>query len=73
MGRQKRDGNHSPPKNNLIQVSIPDPNKTKINGCQEHPQRRNPASNHGEFHGDVTRHGQPKRIRGTQEIPRHQK
>jgi hypothetical protein len=40
MGRQKRDGNHSPPKNNLVQDSEgneesgypdPDSNKTKIN------------------------------------------
>jgi hypothetical protein len=40
MGRQKRDGNHSPPKNNLIQDSEgneenryqdPDSSKIKIN------------------------------------------
>jgi hypothetical protein len=40
MGRWKRDGKHSPPKNNLIQDSegneenenpVPDSNKTKIN------------------------------------------
>jgi hypothetical protein len=40
MGIQKRDGNHSPPKNKLIQDSegneenrypVPDSNKTKIN------------------------------------------
>jgi hypothetical protein len=30
---------------------------------QEHSERRN-------FHGDVTRHGQPKCTRDTQEIPR---
>jgi hypothetical protein len=44
MGRWKRDGNHSPPKNNLIQDSsgnegnrypIPDSNKTKINDTKE--------------------------------------
>jgi hypothetical protein len=38
MGRRKRDGNHSPPKNKLVQDSeeneengypVPDPNKTK--------------------------------------------
>jgi hypothetical protein len=40
---------------------------------QEHPERRNPESNHWEFHGDVTRHGQPKCKRGTQEIPTWQK
>jgi hypothetical protein len=27
---------------------------------QEQPERRNPASSHREFHGDVTRHSQPK-------------
>jgi hypothetical protein len=45
MGTQKRDGNHSPPKNNLIQDSeeneengypVPDSNKTKINDAKEH-------------------------------------
>jgi DNA anti-recombination protein RmuC len=44
MGRRKRDGNHSPPKNNLIQDSegneengypVPDSNKTKINDGKE--------------------------------------
>jgi hypothetical protein len=44
MGRRKRDGNHSPQKNNLIQDSegneekgylVPDPNKTKINDTKE--------------------------------------
>jgi hypothetical protein len=44
MGIQKRDGNHSPPKNNLIQnsegneenrYSVPDSNKTKINDAME--------------------------------------
>jgi hypothetical protein len=44
MGRWKRDGNHSPPKNNLIQDSegneenrypVPDSNKTKINDAKE--------------------------------------
>jgi hypothetical protein len=44
MGRRKRDGNHSPPKNNLIQDSegneenrypVPDYNKTKINDTKE--------------------------------------
>jgi hypothetical protein len=72
MGRKKRDGNHSPPKNNLMQDSegkeengypVPDCNKTKINVVKnqimptEHPQRRNTASKHREFNGDVTRHG----------------
>jgi hypothetical protein len=55
MGRQKRDGNHSLPKNKLVQDSegneenrYPDPhsNKTKINCAKEHPKRRNSASNH---------------------------
>jgi hypothetical protein len=44
MGRQKRDGNHSPAKNNLIRVSegneengypVPDSNKTNINDTKE--------------------------------------
>jgi hypothetical protein len=44
MGRWKRNGNHSPPKNNLIQDSegneengypVPDSNKTKINYTKE--------------------------------------
>jgi hypothetical protein len=44
MGRWKRNGNHSPPKNNLIQDSegneengypVPDSNKTKINDTKE--------------------------------------
>jgi hypothetical protein len=45
MGRQKRDGNHSNPKNNLTQDSkgneenrypVPESNKTKINKSREH-------------------------------------
>jgi hypothetical protein len=44
MGTQKRDGNHSPPKNKLVQDSEgneenrypdPDSNKTKINHFKE--------------------------------------
>jgi hypothetical protein len=44
IGRRKRDGNHSPPKNNLIQDSkgneengypVLDSNKTKINDTKE--------------------------------------
>jgi hypothetical protein len=44
IGRQKRDGNHSPLKNNLIQDSegneenrypVPDSNKTKINDSKD--------------------------------------
>jgi hypothetical protein len=61
MGRQKRDGNHSPHKNKLIQDSegneenrypVPEPNKTKIDYPKEPkkstrtPERRNPASIH---------------------------
>jgi hypothetical protein len=61
IGRRKRDGNHSPPKNNLIQDSqgneengylVPEANKAKINDTNKpnnvhrHLQRRNPASNH---------------------------
>jgi hypothetical protein len=45
MGRRKRDGKHSPPKNTLIQDSegkeeneypVTDYNKTKINDIKEH-------------------------------------
>jgi gas vesicle protein len=48
MGRQKRDGNHSPPQNKLVQDSegkeenrypAPDPNKTKI----DYPKETNEA------------------------------
>jgi hypothetical protein len=61
MGRRKRDGNHSPPKNKLEQDSegneenrYPDPdpqqNKDKLyQETQQSPQEqpeRNPASNH---------------------------
>jgi hypothetical protein len=44
IGRQKRDGNHSPPKNKLIQDSegneengypVPDSNKTKIKNAKK--------------------------------------
>jgi hypothetical protein len=44
MGTRKRDGNHSPHKNTLIQdserneehgYSVPDSNKTKINGAKK--------------------------------------
>jgi hypothetical protein len=44
MGRQKRDGNHPPPKTNLIQGTegneengypVPDSNKTKTNDAKE--------------------------------------
>jgi hypothetical protein len=61
MGRQKRDGNHSPPQNKLVQDSEgseqngypdPDSNKTKINYTKEpneahteHPERRNSSRN----------------------------
>jgi hypothetical protein len=55
MGRGKRDGKHSPPKSKLLQDSegneengypVQDPNKTKVEYPKEHPERRNPASNH---------------------------
>jgi hypothetical protein len=61
MGRQKRDGNHSPPQNKLVEDSEgneenrypdPDSNKIKINYAKEpneahknNFERRNPASN----------------------------
>jgi hypothetical protein len=53
MGRRKRDGNHSTPKNNVIQDSegneengypVPDSNKTKINDAKE------PNDTHKNFH-----------------------
>jgi 5-methylcytosine-specific restriction endonuclease McrA len=56
MGRWKRDGNHSPPKNKLVEDSegnekikyqVPDSNKT------EHIERRNLVRTHREFHGDA--------------------
>jgi hypothetical protein len=61
VGRRKREGNHSPPKNKVIQdleqneeneCPDPDSNKTKINytkepneAHKEQPERRNPTSN----------------------------
>jgi hypothetical protein len=35
---------------------------------QGHPERRNPGNNHWEFHGAITRHGQPKCTRGTKKF-----
>jgi hypothetical protein len=55
------------------QIQIPTNYAKEPTIPQEQPERRNPANNHLEFHGDVTRHGQPKCTRGTQEIPRQQK
>jgi hypothetical protein len=84
MGRWKRDGNHSAPPNKLVQDSegneengypAPYHNKTKIeypkepNKAHKNTLKRNPARNHWEFHGDGTKHGEPKRTGGTQEIP----
>jgi L-lactate utilization protein LutB len=78
----------TPPQNNLMQDSegneenrylVLDSKKTKINDTKE------PTNTHkntvkekilkviAEFHGDITRNGQAKHTRGTQEIPRHQK
>jgi hypothetical protein len=60
MGRTKRDGKHSPPKNKVVQdleqneenrYPDPDSNKTKINYTKEpnkttrKPERRNSTSN----------------------------
>jgi hypothetical protein len=48
MGRQKRDGNHSPPQNKLVQDAegneenrypVPEPNKTKL----DYPKEPNEA------------------------------
>jgi hypothetical protein len=73
MGRRRRDGNHTPQKNNSIEDSVgneengypvPDPNKTMINVTKEPsdtykkiPQRRNLGRKHRENHGEDTRHG----------------
>jgi hypothetical protein len=88
MGRQKKDENHSPPQNKLVQDSEgneenkytdSDSNKKDklcqrtLRSPQEHPERRNPERNHREFHGVVTRHAQSKHTRGTKEIPKRQK
>jgi hypothetical protein len=82
IGRRKRDGNHSPPKNNLIQDSegneengypVLDSNKTKINDTKEPNNVHKNTRNLVEFHGDETRHSYPKHTRCTQEISRHQK
>jgi hypothetical protein len=85
MGRRKRDGNNSPPKNKLVQdlegneenrYPVPDFNKTKIDYPKEpttahkNTPKEEILKNHGEFHGDVTRQGQPKLTGSTQEIPR---
>jgi hypothetical protein len=64
LERWKKDGNHSPPNNKLVQDSqgneengypVPDLNKTKIDYTKEpnkeHPEKRN----HWGFHRDVTR------------------
>jgi hypothetical protein len=53
-----------------------DPNKTKINYPKEHNKAHKNTLKEEilkeitEFHGDVTRQGQPKCTGGTQEIPR---
>jgi hypothetical protein len=89
MGRRKGEGNHSPPKNKVVQdlerneengYPDPDSNKTKRNYTKEPNEahkntlkEKNLTSNQGEFHRDVTRHGQPKCTGGTQEVPRQQK
>jgi hypothetical protein len=62
MGRQKKDGNHSPPKNKLVQdsegneenrYSVLDPNITKTDYSKEPEEahkntlkEKNPARNH---------------------------
>jgi hypothetical protein len=89
MGRGKKDGNYSPPKNKLVQDSEgneengytdPDSNKTKIVYTKEpNEAHKNILKkeilqvNQSEFHRDDIRHGQPKCTGGTQEIPRQQK
>jgi hypothetical protein len=86
MGRWKRDENHSPHKNKVIQdleqneenrYADPDSNKTKINNTKE-PYEAHKNTQKGEilqkweFHRDDTRHHQPKCTGGTQSIPRQQ-
>jgi hypothetical protein len=57
----------------------PDSNKTKINYVKEPKEANKNILKEEilqvitEFHGQVTRHGQPKCTRDTQEIPRGQK
>jgi hypothetical protein len=86
MGRWKRDGNHSPPKNNLVQDSegneenghpVPDPNKAKIDYPKE-PNEAHKNTQKEEILKEITENfmemllekGQPKHTGGTQEIPR---
>jgi hypothetical protein len=86
MGRWKRDGNYSPPKNKLVQDSegneenkYPDldSNKTKINYTKETNEAHKNTLKEEILQvikkRDVTRHDQPKHTRGTQEILRQQK
>jgi hypothetical protein len=86
MGGWKRDGNHSPPKILIstgfrekwkkgIFSSRLQQNKERLSqgtqqSPQEHTERRNPPTNHWEFHSDVNRQDQPKCTGGNQEIPR---
>jgi hypothetical protein len=87
MGRWKRVGKHSPPKNKVVQdlewnkengYTDPDSNKTKINYTKElNEAHKNTLKEEilqiiKEFHRDVTTDGQPKHTGGTQEIPRKQ-
>jgi hypothetical protein len=58
-----------------MQSSRPQQNKHKLSqGTQqrtkEHPERRNPARNCREIHGNVTRQSQLKHTGDTQEIPK---
>jgi hypothetical protein len=73
MVRRKRQGNYSPRKNNSIENlvgneenenSVPDPNRTMINITnelrdihQKTSQRKHHRRDHGEIHGEATRHG----------------
>jgi hypothetical protein len=65
MGRRRRDGNHSPQKNNLTQDSVeneengypvPGLNKTMINVTKQ-PSDAHIKTVKEEIHGEDTRHG----------------
>jgi hypothetical protein len=88
IGRRKRDGNHSPPKNNLIQdsegneengYSVPDSNKTKINNKEPNDAHKNNLKEEilqvitENFMEMIPDTVNKKHTRHIQEISRHQK
>jgi hypothetical protein len=87
MGRRKRDGNHSPPKNKVVQdlernekngYPDPDSNKTKINYTKE-PNKGHKNTLKEEILQVINKNfifmllDMVKPTGGTQEIPRQQK